>query len=101
MANSSSLPEAGGELADYFDVRSERDFQEKLERLIDDVPYREGRERRIRGEFVPRSWRQIAEQMVNHCSRATTPGRSHPTIARPVFRSSWRVTIRSPAIARR
>jgi glycosyltransferase involved in cell wall biosynthesis len=66
VASSSSLPEAGGELADYFDVRSERNFQEKLERLIDDVPYREARERRIREEFVPRSWRQIAEQMVNH-----------------------------------
>ncbi len=85
VADLSSLPEAGGEFADYFDVRSERDFQEKLERLIDDAPYRESRERKIREEFAPRSWRQIAEQMVDHLLAQPHAGQTPTEHDQPAF----------------
>jgi glycosyltransferase involved in cell wall biosynthesis len=59
----SSLPEAGGALAEYFDHHSERDMLEKLERLIDDEPHRSAREAEIRRQFAPRSWDDIADQI--------------------------------------
>ena len=43
-ANVSSLPEAGGSFADYFDLESGKDLLAKLERLIDDKAYRSSRE---------------------------------------------------------
>ncbi|MGH6644238.1 MAG: hypothetical protein ACRED3_16245, partial [Bradyrhizobium sp.] len=60
----SSLPEAGGEWAEYFEISSALDFREKLERLIDDRAYRETRERDIRQRFQPRSWATIAQDLV-------------------------------------
>ena len=60
----SSLPEAGGEWAEYFEISSVADFHEKVERLIDDRTYRETRERDIRQRFRPRSWSIIAQDLV-------------------------------------
>jgi glycosyltransferase involved in cell wall biosynthesis/Tfp pilus assembly protein PilF/SAM-dependent methyltransferase len=60
----SSLPEVGGELAEYFDLQSERELLEKLERLIDDVDYRESREKNIRERFKPRDWADIGDEIV-------------------------------------
>jgi glycosyltransferase involved in cell wall biosynthesis len=60
----SSLPEVGGELAEYFDLQSERDLLEKLERLIDDSAYREACEARIRENFRPREWADIGDDIV-------------------------------------
>ena len=61
----SSLPEAGGDWAEYFEISSPTDFQEKVERLVDDRTYRETRERDIRQRFRPRSWSIIAQQLVS------------------------------------
>ncbi|HEY1941195.1 MAG TPA: glycosyltransferase [Roseiarcus sp.] len=71
-ANISSLPEAGGVLADYFDIDSERDFLTKLERLIDDEAYRSGREELIRTSFKPRSWTEIAAEIVDAALEQST-----------------------------
>lgn len=60
----SSLPEAGGDWAEYFEISSPTDFQEKVERLVDDRTYRETRERDIRQRFRPRSWSIIAKELV-------------------------------------
>lgn len=60
-----SLPEAGGELAEYFDLNSEADFQAKLERLIDDVPYRTEKEHTIAKAPNLRSWADIARQILD------------------------------------
>jgi glycosyltransferase involved in cell wall biosynthesis len=60
----SSLPEAGGRFAEYFDPRSTHDMRIKIERLIDDPMYRRSREREISAAFTPRSWTEIAEQIV-------------------------------------
>jgi glycosyltransferase involved in cell wall biosynthesis len=59
-----SLPEAGGDLAEYFELASEVDFQAKLERLIDDVPYRKERELKISGVSNLRNWADIARQIL-------------------------------------
>ena len=63
ISNVSSLPEAGGRFADYFDPESERDFQTKLEKLIDDVPYRAERSGNITSNFAPREWSAIASDI--------------------------------------
>jgi glycosyltransferase involved in cell wall biosynthesis len=60
----SSLAEAGGDLAEYFDVLSLRDLIEKLERLIDDNDYRKAKEARIRECFKARSWMDIGAEIV-------------------------------------
>jgi hypothetical protein len=59
----SALPEAGGVLAEYFDLRSEQDMLAKLERLIDDGSYRQTREAEIKQCFRPRDWTEIAEEI--------------------------------------
>lgn len=60
----SSLPEAGGEFAEYFAHQSPADMIEKLERLIDDHRYRQAREATIRERFRPREWNDIAVDMI-------------------------------------
>ena len=62
--NMSSLPESGGEFAEYFDPQSMREMLEKVERLIDDHQYRRHREAKIRAEFKSRDWAEIAEEIV-------------------------------------
>jgi len=64
ISNSSSLPEAGGEFAEYFDVESEKDLLAAVERVIFDEDYRRERERKILSEFRPRSWADISNQIV-------------------------------------
>lgn len=64
VSNSSSLPEAGGEFAEYFDVESEKDLLATTERVIFDEDYRRQRERKIVAEFRPRSWSEISQQIV-------------------------------------
>jgi glycosyltransferase involved in cell wall biosynthesis len=62
----SSLPEAGGDFAEYFDLNSPEELVLKLERLIDDHNYRAHREAFIRTEFRPRRWGSIAGQLVDY-----------------------------------
>lgn len=60
-----SLPEAGGAFAEYFDLDSEREFLESVERIVFDSVNRLQRERKIESEFRPRSWRDIGFQIVH------------------------------------
>jgi glycosyltransferase involved in cell wall biosynthesis len=64
LADSSSLPEAGGDFAEYFDVRSETDLLRALERMMFDATYRAQRERKIVEGFRARGWVDIANQVV-------------------------------------
>ena len=64
VARASSLPEAGGDLAEYFDPASKKDFREKLIRLIDDAAYRRGREAMIERSAAVRSWGEVADDIV-------------------------------------
>lgn len=63
VSDTSSLPEAGGDYAVYFEAGSTRRLTEALERLIFDSAYREARERLIAETFSPRTWRDVAEQV--------------------------------------
>lgn len=65
VSNCSSLPEAGGAFAEYFDLGSEAEFVAKLERLIFDAEYRGARERKILAEFRPRSWTEIGAELLD------------------------------------
>lgn len=67
----SSLPEAGGEFAEYFDLDDRDDFVSKLVRLIDDDHYLEAREALIARHFQPRQWSQIAADVVARCRELT------------------------------
>lgn len=64
VADATSLPEAGGDFAVYFDPRSARDFDEKLRRLLDDASFRQVAEDRIREGFAPRSWSAVAGDLL-------------------------------------
>ena len=64
LANSSSLPEAGGEFGEYFEPRSEDELIQKLERLIFDHDYRKEKERAIAERFRARPWADISRQII-------------------------------------
>jgi len=68
----SSLPEAGGCFAEYFNPDSPEDAFAKLERLIDDQEYRTSREALIKEKFSPRSWSAIADQVVEYARAKQT-----------------------------
>jgi glycosyltransferase involved in cell wall biosynthesis len=65
----SSLPEAGGPFAAYFEPGSAESFLEQVRRLLD-PDERAGRERRIRTRFRPRPWSAVLEQIIATASRA-------------------------------
>src|SRR5262249_26188797 len=84
----SSHPEAGGDLAVYFDLSSEADFQSKLEDLIDNVEVRRSRESKIRAAPSLRSWTDIGSEILAAVDR-------HLAGAKPVSKSD---NLPSPAI---
>lgn len=65
----SSIPEAGGDFADYFSLESRAELIESIGRLVFDAEYRRSRERHITGRFSPRSWDDIAGQILGSVSR--------------------------------
>jgi hypothetical protein len=81
----SSLPEAGGCFAEYFDPASPEDAFAKLERLIDDQEYRMSREALIKEKFSPRSWSAIADQVVEYAGAFA--GRGNPGEIREAWAS--------------
>ncbi|MDO9710500.1 glycosyltransferase family 4 protein [Paracraurococcus lichenis] len=60
VARTSSLPEAGGEFARYFDLGSQASLEQALESLIFDDAARAGMEARIAAAFRARRWSDIA-----------------------------------------
>ncbi len=72
ITRTSSLPEAGGDLAEYIDHTSPQELVAKLERLIDDSGYRSAREVMISRHFRPRSWAEIADEIVSCAMRSGT-----------------------------
>jgi hypothetical protein len=61
ISDASSLPEAGGDFADYFRAGSDADLMVAAETLIFDVNHRLARELRIAADFRPRPWTEIGE----------------------------------------
>jgi glycosyltransferase involved in cell wall biosynthesis len=62
--NHSSLPEAGGDFADYYDGASIDSLVAQARRLIFDPAYRAGREARIARDYRPRGWDAVLQGMV-------------------------------------
>ncbi len=75
ISNSSSLPEAGGSFAVYFESGSSDQLADKLEHLISDDTARQQLEKAIREEFVPRSWYDIALQIYGNVDEWAASGR--------------------------
>ena len=69
LARTSSLPEAGGEFAEYFDLGAEDRLIEALDRLIFNEAYRSAKESVIARDFRARPWLEIADQMVEVVKR--------------------------------
>jgi glycosyltransferase involved in cell wall biosynthesis len=63
ISNASSLPEAGGVFAIYFESGHVGGLVEALERLIYDDRFRTGKEADIRSGFCPRAWQEISSQI--------------------------------------
>jgi len=77
----SSLPQAGGEFAEYFEIGSENEFLAKVERLTFDSEYRTAREQQIANEFKPRSWGDISAQIVGQLQQWAEAAGNEPTAA--------------------
>lgn len=60
----SSLPETGGEFAQYFDPRAPGEAYALVERLLLDKQYRVSLEEKIKVSFRPRSWSEITTRLV-------------------------------------
>lgn len=63
-ARNSSIPEAGGSFADYFSPDSRTELIAGIERLAFDAGYRRERARNIVENFRPRSWEDVAHQIL-------------------------------------
>lgn len=64
VADASSLPEAGGEFAEYFRLGDENHLTEVLERVIFQPQHRLHREALIREKFRPRRWEEISDDII-------------------------------------
>lgn len=67
ISDASSLPEAGGHFAQYFEAGSTPRLTAALDHLILDQDARKEREKLIKAEFRPRTWREIASQLAASC----------------------------------
>lgn len=69
ISDAASLPEAGGPFAVYARAGSTSDLEREAGRLITDEGHRATLEARIRAEFRPRSWSDLAGQIVEELDR--------------------------------
>ncbi len=73
VSNVSSHLEAGGDHAVYFDLKSEAEFQTKLEKLINDPDERRRLEAAVQSSRPLRAWAEIANDILTavetHCSK--------------------------------
>lgn len=86
LSDSSSLPEAGGDFADYFKLGDAEGLLTALERLMFDTAYRQQREKRIVEEFKPRPWRELGVEIAETIKTWFPEGQRHeapPVEARP------------------
>jgi glycosyltransferase involved in cell wall biosynthesis len=63
-SNHTSIPEAGGELIDYFDPLNEDDALAKIERPLIDPGYLAAREAQLRAEYRVRTWGDCVRALI-------------------------------------
>jgi glycosyltransferase involved in cell wall biosynthesis len=63
-SNHTSIPEAGGDLIDYFDPLNEDDALAKIERPLIDPGYLAAREAQLRAEYRPRTWADCVHALI-------------------------------------
>ncbi len=94
-ADHSSLPEAGGRFADYYDADSVRSFTSQAQRLIFDAAYRTSREQLIEAEFRPRSWEKTLLGLVDGLARRfQAPAHARPVSAPVALGTTYLVAVR-------
>jgi glycosyltransferase involved in cell wall biosynthesis len=71
-SNSTSIPEVGGDLIDYFDPTNEDDAYAKIERLLLDSAYLTEREAQLRAAYRPRTWTDCVNALVATLDQTTT-----------------------------
>ena len=71
-SNTSSMPEVGGDLVDYFDPYNLRQGIEVFRRMAFDAAYRAQREKAIREKFVPRTWQDVGSDLLAKIARLRT-----------------------------
>jgi hypothetical protein len=64
-SNSSSLPEAGGEFAEYFTIGDDDKLFALVQRLIYNPEYRYQREQLIKQNYQPRHWGDITDDIIS------------------------------------
>lgn len=89
LSTSSSLPEAGGDFAEYFPLGSEIGLLKAVERLIYDRAYCQQLERKIANEFRPRTWAEIGAQVAglvrDWASTSAVPGEQTEVAGRGIW----------------
>lgn len=73
--NRTSLPEAGGDLVDYFDPFDFAACYKLVYRAVTDPDYVQAYEERIRTNYVPHSWAQTAAHISGIVDRLSDPDR--------------------------
>jgi glycosyltransferase involved in cell wall biosynthesis len=86
-SNTSSIPEVGGDFVVYEDPHNLNASLALYERMIFDRPYRTGLAARIRAEFQPRTWTEVASDLIGLLAEHVPPGVT-PSFTAPVARLS-------------
>jgi glycosyltransferase involved in cell wall biosynthesis len=81
-SNHTSIPEAGGNLVDYFDPSNEDDALAKIERPLIDPGYLAAREAQLRAEYRPRTWADCVHALIGTLDQ-TVPQDSEAVIRSP------------------
>src|SRR5215813_6843904 len=72
-SNHTSIPEAGGNLIDYFDPLNEDDALAKIERPLIDSGYLAAREAQLRAEYRPRTWEDCVHALIGALDQTVAP----------------------------
>lgn len=89
-ADNSSLPEAGGESAIYCRTGDDAQLAKKVARLTFEDAARQAQERKVRETFRPRTWSQIARQIIDAVTTNSGPDQGEPyDVVPPVEANKW------------
>ena len=85
-SNHTSIPEAGGDLIDYFDPLNEDDALAKIERPLIDPGYLAAREAQLRAEYRVRTWGDCVHALIGALDEAVVEDAQ--AVSQPARRAS-------------